>query len=74
MSLLEDAKDQSHHYKPTCTLASLDPDLLAEVDEALAEPGVTDIGVERALAKRGVRIKAPTLGRHRRGDCTCESR
>lgn len=72
MGLLDEAKEQSYHYKPTCTLAALDPDLLSEINEALATPGVTDIGVERALVKRGVRIKAPTLGRHRRGDCTCE--
>ena len=74
MSLSDEAKDQSYHAKPTCTLATLEPDLLAEINDALDAPDVTDIGVERALAKRGVRIKAATLGRHRRGDCTCESR
>ena len=72
MSLLDEAKDQSYNAKPACTLAALEPDLLVEINEALDAHGVTDIGVERALLKRGVRIKAATLGRHRRRDCTCE--
>ena len=79
MSLLDEAKEQSvaTSNRPTCSIAALDDDLRAEIDEALDSPGVTATGLERALAKRGVTsggrtIKATTLGRHRRRDCTCE--
>lgn len=79
MSLLDEAKEESDRTsnRPICSLAALDPDLRAEIDEALATPGVTATGLERALVKRGVTadgrtIKSTTLGRHRRGDCTCE--
>lgn len=73
MSLLDEAKDEStrRRYQP-CTVATLDPDLVAEIDAALAAKGVTATAVERVLAARGVRVKAHTLRRHRGGDCTCE--
>lgn len=80
MSLLDDAKQESAKTnRPVCTLSLLDPDLLAEIDEALDTPGVSAVGLERALAKRGVTVegrslKATTLGRHRRRDCTCDPR
>lgn len=73
MGLLDEALTEStkSRYQP-CTVATLDADLRAEIDEALAEPGVTATAVERVLFKRGVRVKAYTLRRHRGGDCTCE--
>ena len=74
MSLLDEARDEStrRRYQP-CTVATLDPDLIVEIDAALAGVGVTASAVERALAARGVRVKAHTLRRHRGGECTCES-
>lgn len=77
MSLLDDAKSESDHSnrRPLCSIASLgDDDLIGEINEALDTPGVSAIGLERALSKRGVRVKASTLGRHRRRDCTCGPR
>jgi hypothetical protein len=80
MSLLDEAKEESErtNNRPKCSIASLDPKLRTEIDQALAAPGVTATGLERALANRGVTagghtIKSTTLGRHRRRDCTCES-
>lgn len=79
MSLLDEAKQESERTsnRPSCSIAALDPDLRAEIDVALASPGVTASGLERALANRGVEvagrtIKSTTLARHRRRDCTCE--
>jgi hypothetical protein len=80
LSLLDEAKEESERTsnRPKCSISALDDDLRAEIDEALANQSVTATGLERALARRGVEvagrtIKSTTLGRHRRGDCTCES-
>lgn len=72
MSLLDEAKQASKTNKPTCTIAALDDDLREQVNAALAEPDVSATGLSRALAKRGLRVQAPTLRRHGRGDCTCD--
>lgn len=72
MSLLDDARDESKPIRPPCTIATLDEGLRDEVEEALTMPDVTAVGVERALAKRGVVIRASTLNRHKRKLCTCE--
>lgn len=71
MSLLDEARESSRVRYPVCGVATLDEDLRDELEEALAEDGITAAGVERALAKRGVQIKASTLRRHGRGDCSC---
>lgn len=71
MSLLDDAKEGSVMRRPTCSIAGLDADLRAEIEEALTAPGVTDKGVAKALEKREIDIGASTLGRHRRRDCKC---
>ena len=75
MGLLDDAEAESGVHYMRCGIALLDDDeLIAEIDEALEAVGrsqVTCEGVARALAKRGVNIKAHTLRRHRTGGCTC---
>lgn len=73
MGLLDEAKEASRR-KAGCSVSTLDPDLRAEVEEALSADGVTAAGVERALAKRGLKIQATTLRRHVLGRCTCEPR
>lgn len=71
MSLLDEAREASKIRYPQCAVAKLDDELRDDLEEALAEEDVTAGGVERALAKRGVQIKASTLRRHARGDCSC---
>lgn len=71
MSLLDDARAASRVNRPVCAVSQLDEELRDELEEALEAPGITAAGVERALAKRGVSIKAGTLRRHVRGDCSC---
>jgi hypothetical protein len=73
MSLLDDARDESRR-EYGCAVSRLDPALRAEVEEALEADGVTGVGLERALAKRGVQIKSLTLRRHLNGGCSCEPR
>lgn len=68
---MDDALAASRVNRPGCAVASLEDDLRGELEEALEAPGITAAGVERALAKRGVSIKAGTLRRHMRGDCSC---
>ena len=76
MGLLDEAQGESKIARgPRCSVSLLDDELIAEIDEALAavSPGsITIAGVARALANRGVEIKAHTLSRHRAGECSCE--
>lgn len=72
MSLLDEAKEASK-IKRGCGVSLLDPKLRAEVEDALAAEGVTATGLEKALVKRGAKVKALTLRRHAQGRCTCES-
>lgn len=71
MSLLDEARQASKVQYPLCAVATLDDNLRGELEQALDDPTVTAAGIERALAKRGINIKATTLRRHSRGDCSC---
>lgn len=73
MSLLDEALEASQNGRyPVCSVAALSDDLRDEVEEALATPGVTAAGLSRLLrSKWDIDIKATTLRRHARGDCSC---
>jgi hypothetical protein len=73
VSLLDEAREASSEgrYAP-CSIASLDADLRDELEEALDDPTVTAAGLERALGRRGIVVKAHTLRRHKRGGCSCD--
>lgn len=71
MSLLDEAREASKVRYPLCAVAALDDDLRDELEQALEDAGITAAGLERALDRRGIQIKATTLRRHARGDCSC---
>lgn len=61
-----------HSCKTRSILESLDKDDRKILEAALADTvNWTNGGLSRALAQRGVDIKADTLGFHRRGSCSC---
>jgi hypothetical protein len=72
MSLLDDALGIQRKPGSPCKLDTLrqdDPNLHAEIMEALAAP-VHAIAVSRALRDRGVSITGEALQRHRRNECS----
>lgn len=78
MGLAERIQENNWRYRPVCTVARLIADLPDDdrvaLSDALADPGILLSAIERALRADGYEIAAQTLGRHRRGDCRCESR
>ena len=74
MGLLDEAQAVSAVQRTRCTVAQLDDELRAEVEEAICaidSMTVTAVGIARALASRGVNLKAHTILRHKRGGCSC---
>ena len=66
MSLLEEAYAEGRIKGPPCDVAVLDPALVAEIDEALADPTIYGTTVIRLLAQRGVKIGKESIWRHRK--------
>ena len=69
MSLTEEARAEVRHAGGQCPINLLDEQTKEEVLAALAV--VNAAAVSRALAKRGVHIKAASLTYHLRRDCAC---
>ena len=74
MGLLAEARA----YKPArvrCSVALLlegmEPDLRAELVEALADSSITVTGISAALKVRDITINDGTLLRHRNKKCSC---
>ena len=73
MSLLDEAVAEQRHNGEVCSLTHHLPD--PELEEAIAAVRAGKLhatALERALAKRDVKIKAGILRRHARGDCACD--
>lgn len=74
MALADEARAHLSRPTGTCSLERLivsDPDLGAEIVDALADRTLTSQAISRALVKRGHQISGATVARHRRGDCAC---
>jgi hypothetical protein len=78
MSLLDEIQAARLGRGTVCSVTSLretlDPTDRAHFDEALADPTVSAAAIARAVNNRGHKIGQYAIGRHRRRDCTCESR
>lgn len=46
---------------------------LKDFNEILADPTVYSTSITRILKNRGFDVAKDAIGRHRRGDCRCES-
>lgn len=78
MSLLDEAKSLVPQRGPTCGagrfLASLSPEMRAEVAECIADEAVTVTALCAALTARGFDPpKNAVWGHHIRGGCKCGS-
>lgn len=51
--------------------ATLSKEDAADLAAAIADPSITGSAIEKALQRRGVRLPAPSILRHRRKDCQC---
>lgn len=72
MSLTDEARDLVRKPGIRCFLHKLhddDPELAAEIDEALASDLPTS-AITAALAVRGIRLERQVLPRHRRQECS----
>ena len=77
MSLLDEAKAATPQRGPTCGagrfMASLSPEMRAEVQECLDDPDVSLTALCVALTGRGYDPpKNAVWGHHRRGGCKCD--
>jgi hypothetical protein len=43
-----------------------------DLRDALARPEISSTVISRVLGKQGQRVQSQTVGRHRRGECSCE--
>jgi hypothetical protein len=59
-----------------CTVGSalddFDDKVSATVRAALDRPDITHSAIARAMSDRGARMASTTVGRHRKGQCSCE--
>lgn len=78
MSLLDEVKQDVNPSGPKCSIRTLrtqlSPEDLADFDRLILDVTVKSSTLSRALTNRGHKVGAHVIARHRRGDCTCESR
>jgi hypothetical protein len=73
MSLLDEVRDDETHHRQgvSCWVTRLrasDPDLAAEVEEAMAAK-VRPASLTRVLNNRGIDVGGNMISRHIRGEC-----
>ena len=74
MSLLDEARAAEHRPGGLCSVARFLPDAdLEEALEAVRDRKLQGSALERALTKRGNPLKADTIRRHVRGECSCDA-
>ena len=73
--LLEEIRAERTRSGPSCgvskVLDALKPADRADLESAIADKVITGSQIARALSKRGQRLAAQTIAKHRRGDCNC---
>ena len=52
----------------------LEGDDLTDFQTAIADVSVTGMSIARALQNRGIKLNGEVITRHRRKECSCESR
>lgn len=77
MTLLDDIAAEVQHPGGNCTIGAIlnrRDDIAADLAIALADTArYPHSAIARALTARGDKMAAVTVGRHRRGECTCPS-
>ena len=73
MSLVDEARLEVRTQGGICTVQGLDPELIAEIQEAL-DAGINARAIGRALKNRGVSLTGDVIRRHFvRHECACPS-
>jgi NTP pyrophosphatase (non-canonical NTP hydrolase) len=76
VGLLDDIMDEKPILARKCTvlllLESMSPEDRADLETALEDVMIQSSIIARVLDRNGHKIKAPAIGRHRRGACACE--
>ncbi len=78
-SLLDDIRRENGRGSgPNCwvgqLLASLSPQDRTDLEAAFADPNIQHSAICRALRNRGHDVKQSAIPRHRKKECSCESR
>ena len=75
MSFADEVRANGRSAGTSCTiaiaLATLDPELRAEVAAVISSPAYTSSAIVRALKARGVEVAEQAMSRHRREGCRC---
>lgn len=75
MNLREEILDLQPSHGPSCgmttLLTTLEPKIRTEFLEVLKDQTIRHKTFSRWAEKRGMRISADTVSRHRRGECGC---
>jgi hypothetical protein len=78
-SLLDDIRHENGRGAgPNCwvgqLLASLTPQDRTDLEAAFADSNIQHSAIARALRNRGYDVKQSAIPRHRKKECSCESR
>lgn len=78
-SLLDDIRHENGRGAgPNCwvgqLMATLSPQDRADLEAAFADSKIQHSAIIRALRNRGHEVKQSAIPRHRKKDCSCESR
>lgn len=78
-SLLDDIRHENGRGAgPNCwvgqLLASLSPQDRTDLEAAFADSNIQHSAIARALRNRGYDVKQSAIPRHRKKECSCESR
>jgi len=78
-SLLDDIRHENGRGSgPNCwvgqLLTSLSPQDRTDLEAAFADPNIQHSAIARALRNRGHDVKQSAIPRHRKKECSCESR
>jgi hypothetical protein len=71
MSLLTESRAAQTHAGLACGVSLLPAALIAEVEEALDEPGIYATTIAAILKTRGLVVSDETLRRHKKRLCQC---
>lgn len=75
MGLLDEFKNEPSRTGVLCRVeivrGQVDPADLTDLDDALNDRTITAAAIERVLHRKGIRLQANTITRHRRKECNC---
>lgn len=75
MGLLDEFRSEASRAGVYCRVAivreQMNVDDLVAFDDALKDRSITAAAIERVLTRKGLKLQASSITRHRRLECTC---